>query len=161
MENIEVTTKANGYSLTFDGMKMPQGFFYFSKDELLKGFMLHIGLEILDQLNTETMDEFIVAAINWKDNKKCVEEIERLKTSNERKEAAIRSRERDIARLKSKLLDIAEITKPLKTTQSLDEVVSIAKIITGITNSVKSLSKKEQELLDTPEENSDDDDDKE
>ena len=40
--------------------------------------MLHIGLEMTDQLNTETMQDFIVTAMNWRDNKKCVKEIGRL-----------------------------------------------------------------------------------
>ena len=75
---IKVETLPNGYSLEFDGMSKKGGYMYFSPEKLLKGFMLHIGLEMTDQLNTETMDDFIVAAINWKDNKECVKEIERL-----------------------------------------------------------------------------------
>ena len=75
---IKVDTLPNGYSLKFDGMSKKGGYMYFSPEKLLKGFMLHIGLEMTDQLNTETMDDFIVAAINWKDNKECVKEIERL-----------------------------------------------------------------------------------
>lgn len=75
---IKVETLPNGYSLEFDGMSKKGGYMYFTPEKLLKGFMLHIGLEMTDQLNTETMDDFIVAAINWKDNKECVKEIERL-----------------------------------------------------------------------------------
>ena len=54
---------------------------YFTPEKLLEGFMLHIGLNMTDQLNTETMQDFIVAACNWKDNKDCVKEIERLKNA--------------------------------------------------------------------------------
>lgn len=75
---IKVETLPNGYSLEFDGMSKKGGYMYFTPEKLLKGFMCHIGLEMTDQLNTETMDDFIVAAINWKDNKECVKEIERL-----------------------------------------------------------------------------------
>ena len=78
---IKVETLPNGYSLEFDGMSKKGGYMYFSPEKLLKGFMLHIGLEMTDQLNTETMDDFIVAACNWNDNKKCLKEIERLKHS--------------------------------------------------------------------------------
>lgn len=78
---IKVETLPNGYSLEFDGMSKKGGYMYFTPEKLLKGFMLHIGLEMADQLNTETMDDFIVAAINWKDNKECVKEIERLTTA--------------------------------------------------------------------------------
>ena len=78
MKMIDVDTLPNGYALKFDGMSKKDGYMYFTPEKLLEGFMLHIGLEMTDQLNTETMQDFIVAAINWKDNKECVKEIERL-----------------------------------------------------------------------------------
>lgn len=78
LKNITVTTLPNGYSLTFDGMKQSQGYMYFNEEKLLEGFMLHIGLNMTDQLSTETMQDFIVAAMNWNDNEKCVKEIEKL-----------------------------------------------------------------------------------
>ena len=75
---IEVKTLPNGYSLEFDGMKQHGGFMYFNREKLLEGFMVHIGLEMTDQLNTEIIQDFIEAACTWKDNKKCVKEINRL-----------------------------------------------------------------------------------
>jgi hypothetical protein len=75
---ISVATYPNGYSLKFDGMKKKDGFFYLTKEKLLEGFMLHIGLEMTDQLDTETMTDFIIAACNWNENKKCLDEIDRL-----------------------------------------------------------------------------------
>ena len=78
---IDVETLPNGYSLKFDGMTQKGGYMYFTPEKLLEGFMLHIGLNMTDQLNTETMQDFIVAACNWKDNKDCVKEIERLKNA--------------------------------------------------------------------------------
>lgn len=79
--NIEVRTLPNGYSLKFDGMRQSEGYMYFSKEKLLEGFMLHIGLEITEELSVENMQDFLVATMNWKENKKCVREIERLNTS--------------------------------------------------------------------------------
>ena len=79
LKKIEVKTLPNGYALDIEGSR--NGFFYFDEVKLLEGFMLHVGLEMLDQLNTETMDDFIVTAMNWKDNKECVKEIERLTTA--------------------------------------------------------------------------------
>ena len=78
---IEVETLPNGYSLKFDGMTKKGGYMYFTPEKLLEGFMLHIGLNMTDQLNTDTMQDFIVAACNWKDNQDCVKEIERLKNA--------------------------------------------------------------------------------
>lgn len=76
---IQVVQHPNGYGLAFDGMKQPQGYMYFTVDDLLKGFMVHIGLEITEQLDMETIDDFLEAVINYKSNEKCIKEIERLK----------------------------------------------------------------------------------
>ena len=75
---INVETLPNGYSLKFDGMTQKGGYMYFTPEQLLEGFMAHIGLEMTDQLNMDTIQDFLVTAINWKDNKACVKEIERL-----------------------------------------------------------------------------------
>ena len=75
---IKVETLPNGYSLKFDGMTQKGGYMYFTPEKLLEGFMLHIGLEMTDMLDTDTMQDFIVTAMNWRDNKKCVKEIEKL-----------------------------------------------------------------------------------
>jgi hypothetical protein len=76
---IEVHTLPNGYDLKFDGMGNSEGYMYYSPDELLKGFMVHIGMHMTEQLNTDTIDDFIEAAIRWSDTKKSIEEIKRLK----------------------------------------------------------------------------------
>ena len=81
MKLIDVETLPNGYSLKFDGMKQQGGYMYFTPEQLLEGFMAHIGLEMTDQLNMETIQDFLVTAMNWKDNKECVKEIERLKNA--------------------------------------------------------------------------------
>ena len=78
MKLIEVETLPNGYSLKFDGMTQKGGYMYFTPEQLLEGFMVHIGLEMTDQLIMETIQDFLVTAINWKDNKSCVKEIQRL-----------------------------------------------------------------------------------
>ena len=80
LKKITVLTLPNGYSLTYEGMKPTNGHMYFTPKQLLEGFMLHIGLEMTEQLDIDTMQDFIVAACNWKDNAKCIQEIEKLNT---------------------------------------------------------------------------------
>ena len=80
LKKITVLTLPNGYSLTYEGMKPTNGHMYFTPEQLLEGFMLHIGLEMTEQLDIDTMQDFIVAACNWKDNAKCIQEIEKLNT---------------------------------------------------------------------------------
>lgn len=79
LKKITVLTVANGYTLTYDGMMPAAGHMYFTPEQLLEGFMLHIGLEMTEQLDPVTMQDFIVAACNYKDNETCVKEIEKLK----------------------------------------------------------------------------------
>lgn len=77
-KRVRVQTLPNGYSLEFDGMLAKGGYMYFTLKDLLKGFMLHIGLNITEQLNMQNIDDFIETAMNWRENSKCVAEIERL-----------------------------------------------------------------------------------
>lgn len=75
LKKITVLTLPNGYSLTYEGMKPTNGHMYFTPEQLLEGFMLHIGLEMTEQLDIATMQDFIVAACNWKDTESCQKEI--------------------------------------------------------------------------------------
>lgn len=75
---IKVDTLPNGYSLEFEGMKTANGYMYFDKVKLLKGFMVHIGMEMTEQLDMDTIDDFIVTAMNWRENRDCVKEIQSL-----------------------------------------------------------------------------------
>ena len=79
LRDIEVRKLPNGYSLEFEGMKKA-GYLYFNERELLKGFMIHIGLEQNDELSMENIDDFLETAINWHENEKAIEEIEYLKS---------------------------------------------------------------------------------
>lgn len=78
VETVPHGQEPNEYVLKFTGAKQPGGYLYFSPDELLKGFMCHIGLRMTDQLNKETMNDFITAACNWKDTESCQKEIRNL-----------------------------------------------------------------------------------
>ena len=66
LPNISVRTLANGYSLEFEGMAQQGGYMYFTPDKLLEGFMLHIGMNMTEQLNPSTMQDFITAAMACK-----------------------------------------------------------------------------------------------
>ena len=79
LPNISVRTLANGYSLEFEGMGQQGGFMYFTPDALLEGFMLHIGMKMNDQLNPQTMKDFIKAATSCKDTKAMMKEIDKVK----------------------------------------------------------------------------------
>ena len=80
LPNVSVTTLPNGYALTFDGMRQPKGYMYFSLEDLLKGFMIHIGCGKTDQLDMSNIDDFLDAVLAFKGKEDCIEEIRRLQS---------------------------------------------------------------------------------
>lgn len=75
-----VNNKAKkGFILTYKNNE----YFYFDKESLLEGFMYHVGLEELGATDTETIQEFLAAAIVWKDQSETVKELLKLKKENE------------------------------------------------------------------------------
>jgi hypothetical protein len=77
MKKITVQTLPNGYALNFDGDRR-NGYMYFNVDDLLKGFMIHIGLNMTEQLSMENIDDFLVAVMNWNETGKCINELRRM-----------------------------------------------------------------------------------
>ena len=80
LPNISVVTLHNGYALTFDGMRQPKGYMYFTLEDLLKGFMIHIGCGKTEQLDMSHIDDFLDAVLAFKDKDDCIEEIQRLQS---------------------------------------------------------------------------------
>ena len=114
MPLITVEKVPNGYVLKFDGMKKREGFLYFSPEKLLEGFMCHIGLHMTDELDTDMMQDFIVGAINYSTNEKCIKEIERL---NAELNAVKRSRNgmgRRVIEERTRLLKVIDIVEELE-----------------------------------------------
>ena len=77
MKKITVQTLPNGYALNFDGDRQ-NGYMYFNVDDLLKGFMIHIGLNMTEQLSMENIDDFLVSVMNWNETGKCIKELSRM-----------------------------------------------------------------------------------
>jgi hypothetical protein len=77
MKKITVQTLPNGYALNFDGDRQ-NGYMYFNVDDLLKGFMIHIGLNMTEQLSMENIDDFLLAVMNWNETGKCINELRRM-----------------------------------------------------------------------------------
>ena len=78
LPRIEVRTLTNGYSLEFEGMETDGGHMYFTVNQLLQGFMIHIGLKKTSQLDPTTMADFIETAMKYNNNEKAIREIESL-----------------------------------------------------------------------------------
>lgn len=93
LKKIKVSTLPNGYSLDVDG----KGYMYYSLGELLEGFFVHVGLEIIGFMDKESIHDLVIACATYphegdaiKAVAKMEPEIEALKNSHQRDIEAIR-----------------------------------------------------------------------
>ena len=162
---IDVDTLPNGYSLKFDGMKQQGGYMYFTPEQLLEGFMAHIGLEMTDQLNMDTIQDFLVTAINWRDNKACVKEIERLKNAlrlmTGRRAALARTMIQERNRYIALMDDIGSTIAELKDYPDKDIKARLEKILKGkkkqLPLSLKGLGVNDDDFIEEETDEEDDD----
>lgn len=103
---IEVRTTPNGYTLDADGLQ--NGCFYFSPQELLQGFMSHVGMNITKELDLEKMGAFLDATIRWRDNAENVREIQRLNAQIDALKAKNNGLKRRVADERAKLLKVVK-----------------------------------------------------
>lgn len=90
---VVVNTIPNGYALSVED----NNYMYFTLDKLLGGFMYHVGLEELGAIDNETMQEFIAAAIVWKENGEAIKEVVKLQKDNEALRSALENTKRQLA----------------------------------------------------------------
>ena len=67
LPRISMSTLPNGYSLSIEGHK--HEYMYFSPEKLLEGMMVHVGLKMTEQLDTDTIKSFIDSALEWNNQK--------------------------------------------------------------------------------------------
>ena len=132
MKRITVQTLPNGYSLDFDGARH-KGYMYFNVDDLLKGFMIHIGLKMTEQLSMENIDDFLVAVMNWNETGKCIKEMRRMEEEFNTARHNRNSIARQMVEERSKHLElvngIKDLMAKLKDYPDKDIVNSLQKLI--------------------------------
>ena len=75
LPRIEVHTHPNGYSLSIEGHK--HEYMYFSPEKLLEGVMVHVGLKMTEELDTDTIKSFIDSALEWNNLKASHKELQK------------------------------------------------------------------------------------
>ena len=132
MKRITVQTLPNGYSLNFYGDRQ-KGYMYFNVDDLLKGFMIHIGLNMTEQLSMENIDDFLVAVMNWNETGKCIKEMRRMEEEFNTARHNRNSIARQMVEERSKHLElvngIKDLMTKLKDYPDKDIVNSLQKLI--------------------------------
>lgn len=128
LPNISVRTLANGYSLEFEGMAQQGGYMYFTPDKLLEGFMLHIGMNMTEQLNPQTMKDFIKAATSCKDTKAMMKEIDKVKDEIARMNAKYHAL---VVRMINERRRLVFLVDDIKSAHGYTSVSEIKKILGG------------------------------
>lgn len=96
--NIKIQTLPNGYALDVE----KKSYMYYNLEELLDGFVYHIGLEELDDVDNETRRDIIAASLTWKENGEAIKELIKQKKINEKLENANKRLQNNIKRLEMK-----------------------------------------------------------
>lgn len=95
--NVKVTTIPNGYTLDVEKEK----YMYHSLKDLLEGFMYHVGLGELGYTDTQSISEFITAAVVYRaDDKKIAKKMKLLTDEKNRLQSTCDGHKRTIKRLK-------------------------------------------------------------
>ena len=118
--NIKVITAPNGYVLDIGS----HGFFYFTLDKLLEGFIYHIGFNELGEVSVDKIGGILEVAGKWKDNAKLVKQIIALEHENKTLKLALEAIDQDMeskkAYAKSLREKLAEKTSRIK---ELEEIL--------------------------------------
>ena len=76
LPRISVKTLPNGYSLSIEGHR--HEYMYFSPEKLLEGIMVHVGLKMTEQLDTDTIKNFIESALEFPNTKAIHKEMQKV-----------------------------------------------------------------------------------
>lgn len=109
LPRIEVHTLPNGYSLAIEGHK--QEYMYFTPEKLLEGFMVHVGLKMTEQLNTDTIKNFIDSALEWNNMKASHKELQKAKRDTERIGAKFRNTAKRLIDERHRVLRLCRLAK--------------------------------------------------
>ena len=82
MPRISVKTLPNGYALSIEGHR--HEYMYFTPEKLLEGIMVHVGLKMTEQLDTDTIKSFIDSALEWNNTKASHKELTKVKRDMDR-----------------------------------------------------------------------------
>lgn len=109
LPRISVRTLPNGYSLVIEGHR--HEYMYFSPEKLLEGIMVHVGLKMTEQLNTDTIKSFIDSAIEFHNTKASHKELQKAKRETERITKMYRSTVKRLIDERHRMLRLCQLAK--------------------------------------------------
>ena len=130
LPKIEVRSLPNGYTLSIEGHR--NEYMYFSPEKLMEGVMVHVGLNMTEQLSEDNITSFIESALKWNDLKKSNAEIARLKNLLNAQQVKYNGLARKLVKERDRLLLLIDRAKEVAVGKSLTD--NIARLNRTIAN---------------------------
>ena len=109
LTKVSVQTVPNGYLLNVEG----NGYMYFTIQELLEGFFVHVGLSKLNWLDRDTITDLLTACATWPKEGDAIQEAARLTAQVEDLQ---QSRTKDVSTIATLKNQLASTSKKLADT---------------------------------------------
>ncbi len=118
--NVKVITAPNGYVLDIGS----HGFFYFSLQKLLEGFIYHVGFKEMGEVSQDKIGDIVEAALTWKDKVKLMKHLSSLEHDKEALKFTISSMEQEIESKKAYTKTLRErLAEKSERIKELEEVL--------------------------------------
>lgn len=121
LTKVSVQTLPNGYLLNVEG----NGYMYFTLQELLEGFFVHVGLHKLEWLDRDTITDLLTACATWPKEGDAIQQAAKLTAQVETLQQTRTKNSTTIAELRSQLASMSQ--KLTDTTAKLARFLSASK----------------------------------
>ena len=109
LPRISVSTLPNGYSLSIEGHR--HEYMYFSPEKLLEGVMVHVGLKMTEELNTDTIKNFIDSAIEFHNQKASHKELQKAQREMDKVNRKYRALANKMIKERHRMLRLCNLAK--------------------------------------------------
>lgn len=112
LKKIKVTTLPNGYALDVEGQK--GGWLYANKDELVKGMIFHIGLDIMKNAEKSLLDDILAAMVSWPNADEAVIKVKDFQKANLQLESTLKNQTELIKKLRRRNAELESVITSLR-----------------------------------------------
>ena len=109
LPRISVHTLPNGYSLSIEGHR--HEYMYFSPEKLLEGVMVHVGLNMTEQLSTDNIKNFIDSALEWNNQKASRKELQKAQRETDKVNRKYRALANKLIKERHRMLRLCKLAK--------------------------------------------------
>ena len=109
LPRISVQTLPNGYSLSIEGHR--HEYMYFSPEKLLEGIMVHVGLKMTEQLDTDTIKNIIDSVLEFYNTKAIHKEMQKAQREMDKVNRKYRALANKMIKERHRMLRLCNLAK--------------------------------------------------